>query len=363
MASRHLTPLSEHSVLIADGDPDEGGERRDWAEEFLVSRLNWSAHHRENARSILRRFAAFVAEAHLGGPELVSPELVDVEAATVRAFFAARAGQAPSAAAPPVSGTTAHKDYQILSLFYGWASEGGFLPLVRRRVGREIVMMEPPPTGPLHGVAAPKMTEPHPRRIRRLSEADYYRIIAGFDRRRLTDRRDAAICSLMYWSGPRRSEVVRADRANYRRDGGRGGALLLVKGKGDKWRIITVLDETRRLIDNYLAERRDDDNTALFASSRGAGRLRPDAVSAMLDRRCAKLGLDGVASHQFRRAATSEAKAREIPETEIARQLGWAPQSAKLMIPRYTQADADKLTEDSWRATDPTARRRRRTGN
>ena len=134
-------------------------------------------------------------------------------------------------------------------------------------------------------------------------------------------------------------------------------------GKNNKWRTVTILEETREWVDRYLRRRRqngDDTDTALFASTYGGedpdGHLRPDAIGSMLERRCQQLGIH-VTAHQFRRAFTIGAKRRGVPETEIARQAGWAPSSAKLMLPRYTKSDADQLTHEAFRANDPTAGR------
>lgn len=222
--------------------------------------------------------------------------------------------------------------------------------------------VEPPRRGPMANVAPPTLADPDPDRIRHISDADYRTLLASFDKRKTLDCRNAAIMSLMYWSGVRRSEVARADLADY--DTGRG--LLKVLGKGGKWRTVTLLEETRQLLNRYLRRREDDPAEALFASSmggeeaEGSGRLKPDAISAVIERRCARLGI-AVSAHQFRRAATISAKRRGVPETEIARQQGWAPQSAKLMLPRYTADQADELVTEAYRSTDPTVGRKPRT--
>lgn len=321
--------------------------------QFLASRLSWSAHHVENATSVLNRFAAWLASQH---PETA---LIDVSRAQCQAYMAHRAS-ALGRGGKALSATTLHKEHQVLCWLYGWLAAEGELPLVARRMGRDTVWVEGPPLGPMSGVAAPAQGDPDPDRTRAIGEADYRRLMASFDRRRRIDCRNAAICSLMYWSGVRRSEVTRADVANY--DALTG--TLNVCGKGRKWRQVVLLEETRQLLDRYLRRRHDDPADALFASSMkghdalATGRLRPDAVSAFIEGRCARLGIK-VSAHEFRRAATISAKRRGIPETEIARQHGWAPQSAKLMIPRYTAADANALVAEAYRATDPTAPRGR----
>ena len=256
-----------------------------------------------------------------------------------------------------VVGSTVHKDWQYLVWLYTWLQREGELPPVRRR-GQ---LVDQPDRGPMHGIKAPINNDPDPDRTRHITSADYRTLMGSFDKRKLLDCRNAAICSLMYWSGVRMSEVGRADLDRY--DPGAGS--LEVLGKNRKWRTVWLLEETREWVDRYLRRRRDDPAPALFATGVGhrdattTDRLTPAGIGSMLERRCLKLGIQ-VTAHQFRRAATISAKRRGVPETEIARQHGWSPTSARLMIPRYTKSDADRLTGEAYRATDPTAIGRRR---
>jgi integrase len=331
---------------------------------FVRSRLGWSDHHRENAVSVLNRYTAWLAADH---PDTAP---ADATGAVCAGYLAARqAGTTGVIDARngrplgPIGGNTAHKEYQVLCWFYEWLVAEGEVPMTRRRgPDNTTIWVEPARRGPMANVTAPAQSDPDPDRIRHITDADYRTLLGSFDKRRTLDCRNAAICSLMYWSGLRRSEVARADLADY--DARRG--VLMVLGKNRKWRRVILLDETRQLLDRYLRRRRDDPADALFASSMAGdeaettGRLKPDAISGVLERRCRRLGID-VSAHQFRRASTISAKRRGIPETEIARQQGWAPQSAKLMLPRYTADQADELVEEAYRSTDPTVGRTPRT--
>lgn len=311
---------------------------------FLRRKATWSDGSIANAISIFNRWCAWL-DAH-------GVTLTEATGDHCATYLAERARI--------VAGSTVHKEWQQLTWLYTWLRREGELALVRRR-GQ---LVEQTGRGPMEGVDAPRVNDPDPARIRHICVADYRRVLGSFDRRRVVDCRNAAICSLMYWSGLRRSEVARADLERYDPVDG----TLAVLGKNNKWRTVTLLEETREWLDRYLRRRKDDTATALFASTLGGlegtttGRLRPDAISSMLERRCARLGIQ-VTAHQFRRAFAIGAKRRGVPETEIARQAGWSPSSAKLMLPRYTRSDADRLTHEAFRANDPTAaggpRRRR----
>lgn len=337
--------------------------------DFLRSRRDWSAHHVENATGILNRFCAWLAATHPG------TDLPDVEAEMCDEYLTARAqgttglidGRTGRVLDRGVAGATLHKEYQQLCWLYEWMVRKHLVPETEQRVrGGGVRYLPAPVRGPMTDIVAPVVSNPDPRRIRRVTDADYHQLLGFFlaKRGRATriDLRNAAMCSLMYWSGLRRSEVAGCDLANYDRDTG----TLAVKGKGSppKWRTVVLLAETSELIDDYLRARHDDRAVALFASTMGAaeadttGRLRPDAISAVLERACARLGIH-VSAHQFRRSATISSKRRGIAETEIARQLGWSPGAAKIMMPRYTEDDATALVVEAYRANDPTLRRRR----
>lgn len=309
----------------------------------FLRRKSWTDAGIANAVSVLNRWARFL---HSRGTTTVAAATGDDCADYLRQR------------STEIASSTLHREWQLLGWLYEWLAKEGELPEVTRR-GR---LVEQTARGPMNGVDAPAVSEPHPDRIRYITAADYRRVMASFDRRRELDCRNAAICSLMYWSGPRMSEIANALRDNY--DPAAGTLLILGKGSPPKWRELTVLEETRGLLDRYLRRRGDDDGAALFASSLGGrdttnGHLRPDAIGSMLERRSAALGVD-VTAHQFRRAFTVEAKRRGIPETEISRQAGWEPQTAKLMLPRYTRDAADELTRAAFRDNDPTAVRAQR---
>ena len=200
-----------------------------------------------------------------------------------------------------ITSSTLVKDHQFLARLYGWLHAESELP------GRN----------PMARVARPKGAgRVDPARIGYVSDADYHRLISSFDMRLTLDCRNAAICSLMYWSGVRRSEVVRIDLDRVDID----RARLQVIGKNGEWGTVVILDETVTLLRRYLRRRGPDHHAALFvgtsATTAHDGRLRPDAISSMLERRCKKLGID-VSAHQFRRAMAINAKARGMNDTTV----------------------------------------------
>jgi len=243
-----------------------------------------------------------------------------------------------------VAGSTAHKDWQHLGWFYDWLARFEDRP------------------DPMRHVDAPRVGEPHPDRVRAVAEADYAKLLRSFDVRTEAGARDAAIVSLLYRSGPRRSEVSRMDRARWNRD----AQTIQVKGKGNLWRTFGVADETALLIERYLRKRGHDDCPALFKVSKWGnasnpdGRLAAQGISQILERACDRLELTGISAHQFRRASTINDKRNGMSDSDICRQKGWRADNGVRMIGRYTKSDAETIAIEAFHATDPTAHRARR---
>lgn len=298
----------------------------------------WTAENRRNGISILNRWHAFCTAAGV--------DLLEADADICRAYMNARGDQ--------VCGATAHKDWQHLRWFYRFLVTEEHIDTRR-------------PHGPMEPVLPPTQSKPDPARIGYVSEGDYARLIGSFRRRSLIDCRDAAICSLMYWSGLRRSEVVRMDRDRVDLVG--GTAEVLGKGNPPQWRTFPLMFETIEWLGRYL-DRRDaagDDAVALFASVGGralehatTGRLQPKAITMMLERRCKPLGLD-LNAHEFRRAMAINSKRRGMSDSATMRVAGWKDPR---MMYRYIQEEAEQLAVNEFQQADPTrigrARRLRR---
>jgi site-specific recombinase XerD len=298
-------------------------------ERYADRRTGWSDQHRQNMKSCLNRFADWLREHH-------GVTVVDATDDHCAAFMAERV--------KAVSGATARKNFDALNGFYTWA------------VRMDVLTKEYPRSheaGPMHGVDRPTDSEPDPERIRRVTDSDYKILMRQFRRRVLIDARDAAICSMLYRSGPRRSEIARMDLERLVLDG--DGPHILVLGKNKKWRRIDLLNETVEWLDRYLALRVDDTSPALFTSRYDGveGRLQPDAISSMLDRRCARAGI-AVSAHMFRRASTVEDYRNGVDPLMIQRSKGWSGTTAELMFSRYTSSEADQLAAEAIHAADPT---------
>lgn len=304
---------------------------------YLRRRTSWSALYADYACATLNRWCDFLAGRGVdlcaaGGDDCA--EYLEARAETV-------------------GSTTLHKDYQHLRWLYRWlvAEEEWVDPRGRERR-----------FGPMTGIDPPTVADPAPERVGYVTERDFELLLRSFGKRAIVDCRDAAIVSLLYRTGLRRSEVCRLERD--RLDLRHGTIEVYTKRK--RWNKVPLAVETIEWVERYL-RRRDvdggDDCAALFVTTTSRGfrhprprPLRPDAVSGMLDRRGARVGVD-VAAHEFRRASTANDKRAGMSDSAVCNIKDWADNR---MMARYTRAQANDLAIAEFRATDPTAPTRRR---
>ena len=143
-------------------------------------------------------------------------------------------------------------------------------------------------TNPLAGVNAPKRE----RRLPTILTQDHLSsLIQAADEETPQGLRNRAILELMYAAGVRLSEVVGLDLRNL----DLGERALLVRGKGNKERMVLIGAPAERALRRYLREARPkltvDDLPALFLN-RGGQRLSGRSVQQIVRRHALRAGLD-----------------------------------------------------------------------
>lgn len=161
-----------------------------------------------------------------------------------------------------------------------------------------------------------------------------------------TGRRDAAILSLLRWSGLRRSEVCGLDLARFTDQPGRA-SLMLTQTKNGEARIVPVGDDTRKLIGRYLRLVRGMEPGPLFVSRSAAdGRLTPNGVSHLVERARIRAAIsDRFGVHSFRRAWAIDARRSGLSDAAIMSIAGWNDSE---MIRRYTKTLGEELAHDEY---------------
>lgn len=137
------------------------------------------------------------------------------------------------------------------------------------------------------------------------------RVLASIDRSTLQGKRDFALLNLLVRTGLRTIEVIRADVADVRQEGGE--ALLYIQGKGrdSKDEFVLLTEETLSPLRDYLAERGACNETSpLFSSLSDRNRnkrLTTRTLSRISKSYLRGAGLDDrrLTAHSFRHTAVT----------------------------------------------------------
>jgi integrase/recombinase XerC len=266
----------------------------------------------------VRQFLMFLAE-HWGA--LVSlPRFAQLEASDIRAFMAARRGD-------DIGGRS------LMRALAGMRSFGKFL----EREGQGTV-------GALSAIRAPKIGKSLPKPLqmasaKRLADADER---AGENRDPWIWARDAAVMALLYGSGLRISEALGLKRRDVPAPG--AGDVLIVNGKGNKTRMVPVLQNVLQLIVDYAAQCPHPlpPEGPMFVGARG-GPLSPRIIQLTMERMRGALGLpDSATPHALRHSFATHLLTRGGDLRAIQELLGHASLSTTQI---YTGIDTERLFE------------------
>ena len=131
-------------------------------------------------------------------------------------------------------------------------------------------------------------------------------------KRHCENMRDVAIICFLLSTGCRISEVTALDRRDVNFDSGE----CMVRGKGNKYRIVYLDDVAVMTLREYFAQRKDK-SPALFAG-RATARMQPNGVRAMFSRLEEMSGVMDIHPHKFRRTLITRLLNRGMPIQEVA---------------------------------------------
>ena len=103
-----------------------------------------------------------------------------------------------------------------------------------------------------------------------------------------TNERNKAIIMMLAQTGLRIHELANITLEQYE---SRSNNVLVIRGKGDKDRLVGLADETIKLIDSYIANERKDGCEYLFVGNRG-NKMDGKNTSAMLKVCARKAGIE-----------------------------------------------------------------------
>ena len=266
----------------------------------------------------LRQCLTFLSE-HWGA-QVTLKTFSSLEASDVRAFMAMRR-------ADDIAGRS------LMRALAGLRSFGRFL----EREGKGKV-------GALSAIRAPKVAKSLPKPIqmasaKRLTDADER---AGETREAWILARDAAVMALLYGSGLRISEALGLTRREVPRPG--EGDVLVVTGKGNKTRMVPVLQNVLALIQEYagMCPYPLPPQGPMFVGARG-GPLSPRIIQLAMERLRGALGLpDSATPHALRHSFATHLLSRGGDLRAIQELLGHASLSTTQI---YTGIDSERLLE------------------
>jgi integrase/recombinase XerC len=292
------------------------------AADIALEITHWLSHLRAERRLSPKTLEAYARDLRqclvfLGehwGTKVTLSRFAALEATDVRAFMAMRR-------ADDIGGRS------LARSLAGLRSFGRFL----EREGKGKV-------GALSAIRAPKIGKSLPKPIqmeaaKRFTDADER---AGEDRDPWIWARDAAVMALLYGSGLRISEALGLKH--------RAGDVLVVTGKGNKTRMVPVLQNVLALIQDYVAvcPHPLPPEGPIFVGARG-GPLRARIIQLTMERLRGALGLpDSATPHALRHSFATHLLSRGGDLRAIQELLGHASLSTTQI---YTGIDSERLLE------------------
>src|SRR5947209_11087142 len=308
------------------------------AEDLALQMTRWLSHLRAERRLSPKTLEAYARDVRqcltfLGGhwgAQVSLPRFAALEASDIRAFMAARR-------ADDIGGRS------LMRALAGLRSFGRFL----EREGKGKV-------GALSAIRPPKVGKSLPKPIqmaaaKRLADAGER---AGETREAWILARDAAVMALLYGSGLRISEALGLKRRDVPAPG--AGDVLIVTGKGNKTRMVPVLQNVLALIQDYvgMCPHQLPAEGPIFVGARG-GPLSPRIIQLAMERLRGALGLaDSATPHALRHSFATHLLSRGGDLRAIQELLGHASLSTTQV---YTAVDSVRLLE-AYRAAHPRAR-------
>jgi integrase/recombinase XerC len=312
-----MSKAAAPQIELASADPSIAQEMTRWLShlgaERRLSPKTLEAYSRD-----LRQCLDFLC-AHWG-ERVTLKRFAALEATDIRAFMAMRR-------ADDIAGRS------LMRALAGLRSFGRFL----EREGKGKV-------GALSAIRAPKVAKTLPKPLpiasaKRLADADER---AGEDRETWILARDAAVMALLYGSGLRISEALGLTRREVPRPG--EGDVLIVTGKGNKTRMVPVLQNVLALVQEYVAmcPYPLPAEGPIFVGARG-GPLSPRIIQLAMERLRGALGLpDSATPHSLRHSFATHLLSRGGDLRAIQELLGHASLSTTQI---YTGIDSERLLE------------------
>jgi len=305
------------TVDLPGAAADLAGEATRWL-SYLAAERRMSPKTVEAYGRDIRQFVEFLCE-HLG-ERVTLKALSALTPADIRGFMASRRAQG-------IGGR---------SLMRALAGTRSFARFIEKNGKGKV--------GALAAVRAPKIakTLPKPLAVDSARSITDTGLRAGEQREPWILARDAAVLALLYGSGLRISEALGLRAKDFPASG--KGDVITVTGKGNKKRMVPVLAQVSKLVDDYrkLCPYQPADDDPLFFGAKG-GPLVARVVQLAMARLRGALGLpDSATPHALRHSFATHLLTRGGDLRAIQELLGHASLSTTQI---YTAVDTERLLE------------------
>lgn len=182
-----------------------------------------------------------------------------------------------------------------------------------------------------------------------LSKEDMQALLATCAGRGFVNRRDGAMLRVFLDGGLRLAEVagLATDDVNVRE------RIIQVHGKGSqrsgpRHRVVPVGVKTAQALDRYMRERARHphaSNAAFWLGDRGRGPISQAGVEAVIQRRAAAAGLEGLHPHMLRHTWAHEFRAAGGSEGDLMLLGGWR---SRQMLDRYGASAASGRAREAY---------------
>jgi integrase/recombinase XerC len=151
-------------------------------------------------------------------------------------------------------------------------------------------------------------------------------------------QRDRLILLLLFYSGLRLGEVAALQVADL---DAAALEVVVLRGKGDKARVVPMSPEVRPVLTAYLFQR-PEHRSSLWLASDGyggvAGVLKPEGIRQMIFRRCARCGFGRFGPHRFRHGFAMWMLNNGVRMTTVATAMGHSDPAITAAVYAHTTA-------------------------
>lgn len=229
------------------------------------------------------------------------------------------------------SASTAANRYRSLRQLFRWLEEEGEVP-----------------ASPMNRMRPPKVDE---KEVPVIPADDLRTLVKACQGQGFDARRDTALILVFLDTGARLAEVagITLDDLDLYRSG-----TILVKGKGNRERVLKVGPRTSKALDRYLrvrARHSDEETRWLWLGKKG--RLSGSGIAQMLRRRSGLAEIDAVHPHQFRHTFSHNWLAAGGGEQDLMMLTGW---KSREMLARYGASTAAERARDAHQRLSPVER-------